>query len=107
MTTEPHIAPDAPAPVDWTWARVEIFGHTRHYGRTREEERFGSKMLRIDVPTGGDPDNPNWQSVYYGGNAIFSFVPCTEEQVYAANKPRTPFYIRRIEPDPVSDDEEA
>ena len=28
----------------WEWAVVEIFGHRRHAGRTREEERFGAKM---------------------------------------------------------------
>ncbi len=31
------------------WAIVEIFGHRRHAGRTIEEERFGAKMLRVDV----------------------------------------------------------
>lgn len=39
----------------WEWAVVEVFGHRRHAGRTREEERFGAKMLRIDVPNKGDP----------------------------------------------------
>ena len=37
----------------WEWAIVEIFGHRRHAGRTREEERFGAKMLRIDIPVKG------------------------------------------------------
>lgn len=32
------------------WAIVEIFGHRRHVGIASEEERFGVKMLRIDVP---------------------------------------------------------
>ncbi|RWH31605.1 MAG: hypothetical protein E5X22_22805 [Mesorhizobium sp.] len=40
-------------PEGFEWAIVEIFGHRRHAGRAREEERFGAKMLRIDVPTIG------------------------------------------------------
>jgi hypothetical protein len=35
----------------WEWAIVEIFGHRRHVGKSREEERFGAKMIRIDVPS--------------------------------------------------------
>jgi Protein of unknown function (DUF5131) len=33
------------------WALVEVFGHRKHYGRAREVERFGTKMLRVDVPS--------------------------------------------------------
>jgi hypothetical protein len=32
------------------WMLVEIFGHRTHWGRGIEVERFGAKMLRIDVP---------------------------------------------------------
>ena len=39
----------------WEWMLVEIMGHRTHWGRSREEERFGAKMLRIDVPVKGDP----------------------------------------------------
>lgn len=44
-------APDT-EPVDEPeeYAIVEIFGHRRHAGRIQEVDRFGSKMLRIDVP---------------------------------------------------------
>lgn len=64
------------------WACVEIFGHRKHYGRVREVERFGTKMLRVDVPTG--PTTPlleaeRFDTFLYGGAAIFSFTPMTEE----------------------------
>lgn len=52
----------------WQWAIVEIFGHRKHAGRTREEERFGAKMLRIDVPIDGDPAK-GWTTIYYGGSS--------------------------------------
>lgn len=37
------------------WMMVEIFGHRSHWGKGKEVERFGSKMLRaaaIAYPTG-------------------------------------------------------
>lgn len=93
----------------WEWAVVEIFGHRRHAGRTREEERFGAKMLRIDIPVKGDPETHGWQTHYYGGSSIFSFSLATEEAVMRANKPYEPasrLAFRNDEPDVDLDDEE-
>jgi hypothetical protein len=72
------------------WAIVEIFGHRQHAGRTREEQRYGAKMLRIDVPEKGDPATHGWRTYFYGGSAIFSFMLSTEETVMRANKPYEP-----------------
>jgi len=72
------------------WAIVEIFGHRRHAGRTIEEERFGAKMLRVDVPIKGDPDANGWQTFYYSGGSIFSFTLTDEKSVMKANKPYEP-----------------
>lgn len=71
----------------WEWAIVEIFGHRRHAGRTREEERFGAKMLRVDIPV-VSPDGTiaSWQTQYYGGSAIFSYALTDEASVVRANK---------------------
>lgn len=71
----------------WEWAVVEIFGHRKHAGRTREEERFGAKMLRIDIPTKGDPAAHGWTTLYYGGSSIFSFALSDEDFCIKANKP--------------------
>lgn len=71
----------------WEWAIVEIFGHRRHAGRAREEERFGAKMLRIDVPLKGDPSANGWETHWYGGSSIFSFTLTDEESVMRINKP--------------------
>lgn len=76
--------PDAPA---WEWALVEIFGHRSHAGRAREEERFGAKMLRIDVPIDGDPAVKGWRTHFYGGSSIFSYALTDEDSVMRANKP--------------------
>ncbi|MCK1501525.1 hypothetical protein [Bradyrhizobium sp. 188] len=73
---------DTPDNDGWEWAIVEIFGHRRHVGKAREEERFGAKMLRIDVPKlGGTKEEIIWSSHYYGGSSIFSFTVTDERTV--------------------------
>ena len=72
------------------WAIVEILGHRKHAGRVREEERFGAKMLRIDVPVKGDAAANGWQTCYYAASSLFSFRLCDEATVIAANKPYDP-----------------
>lgn len=76
-----------PADDGWEWALVEIFGHRNHAGRCREEERFGTKMLRIDVPVKGEPAANGWQTHWYGGSSIFSYALTDEASVMRANKP--------------------
>ena len=88
----------------WKWARVEVMGHRCHYGRTREEELFGTKMLRIDVPKKGDAAANGWETVYYGGAAIFSFALTDEATVLHANKPYDS--AARLTYDPSQDDDD-
>jgi len=65
------------------WACVEIFGHRKHYGRIQEVEKFGAKMLRVDVPVvAAAPflgDSDRFETFVYGGSAIFSLTPMTQE----------------------------
>ncbi len=58
------------------WAIVELFGHRRLAGRVREVELFGGKMCHIDIP---QPEGRPAFSQLYGGAAIFSVTPCSEE----------------------------
>lgn len=91
----------------WDWAVVEIMGHRRHAGRIREEERFGAKMIRIDVPTvtvtrpadGGEPTTSveKWITHWYGGPSIFSITPTDEDSVMRINRP-LPSYGRYLAP---------
>lgn len=93
----------------WDWAVVEIFGHRSHAGRIREEERFGSKMLRIDVPkltplapaadaTADDASrfDLTWTTHYYGGSSIFGLTLTDEVSVMRANKPYESPYRARL-----------
>lgn len=75
MNDQPQLKPVDPNDTGWEMAIVEIFGHRRHVGRAKEEERFGAKMLRIDVPTMlGEPPTIEWVTHYYGGSSIFSYT---------------------------------
>jgi hypothetical protein len=79
-------APDSPAD---EYAVVEIFGHRRHVGRVLEVERFGAKMLRVDVPTDGDFEK-GYVSHFYAGGAIFSLTPCDLDTVQRAARRYVP-----------------
>lgn len=72
----------------WDWCVVEIFGHRRHVGRTREEERFGTKMLRIDIPKVDYETQAitGFTSHYYGGASIFSMTPTDESSAIRFNR---------------------
>ncbi|WP_189348017.1 hypothetical protein [Mesorhizobium sp. M2D.F.Ca.ET.232.01.1.1] len=93
-------AEESNLPEGFEWAIVEIFGHRRHAGRAREEERFGAKMLRIDVPTicliqaEGQPAEvggiETWTTHWYGGSSLFSYTLTDEATVLRVNRPSVP-----------------
>lgn len=111
----------AAADPEFEYAVVEIMGHRKHAGRVREEERFGAKMLRVDVPTltvtppteeGGQPTYSveKWTTHWYGGPSIFSFTLTDEESVMRINRPyySPQRYIAPPDPDfdEIEDEEE-
>ncbi len=67
-----------------TYAIVELMGHVRLAGRLTEEEKFGSKMGRLDIPTStpctcaSDPEaaNPTYDrcSICGGKGIIDGFI---------------------------------
>lgn len=70
-------APSAVQERTGEWVFLEVMGHRCHYGLLSEVERFGSKLARIDVFATGDAE-PR-ETHLYGGPAIFSITPATEE----------------------------
>jgi hypothetical protein len=93
MTDQIQVEQQQPLPIEadgWEWMLVEIMGHRSHWGRARQEERFGAQMLRIDVPVKGDPATHGWETHYYGGASIFSFTLTDEATAMARNKPLEP-----------------
>jgi hypothetical protein len=83
------------------YAIVEVFGHRQVAGFVRQVSLFGAQMARIDVPEVPERKSKAWDynasrevervipaipafTHYYGGSAIFSMVPTTEELARAA-----------------------
>ncbi len=89
----------------WEWCFLEIMGHRSHWGRSREEERFGAKMIRIDVPIDGEPSTKGWVTHYYGGASIFSYSLTDEATVMKRNQRWSP-PSRVSLPAPESQDDE-
>lgn len=58
------------------WAIVELMGHVRLAGMVTEEERFGAKMGRVDIPGPGDTI---FATQYFSGASIYRVTPTTEE----------------------------
>lgn len=72
------------------WAILELFGRQMLAGSISEEVIAGTAMLRIDVPA--VDGIPGWTK-YFGGAAIYSLTPTTEDMVMLAGK--------RLQPRPV------
>lgn len=70
------------------YAVVEIMGHRRHVGRVIEAERFGARMLRVDVPKPAVFDE-GFTSHFYGGASIFGITPTDRATAEKANHPRS------------------
>ena len=73
MATEANAAPPD------TWAIVDLMGHVRIAGRLTEEERFGVKMGRLDMPTAGG----GFATRYFGGASVYSITIVSEEAARA------------------------
>lgn len=83
-----------------SWAIVELMGHVRIAGRVTEEERFGTKLGRVDIPlpvkvcgpcggkVGVCPDcaichgtgatGGGFVTQYFSGSSIYRLTPCDE-----------------------------
>jgi len=68
------------------WACLELMGHVMTYGRITEEEHFGQKLGRIEIPTGEDAFLTQW----FGGSSVYRITPCTEEVARRAAGYRRP-----------------
>jgi hypothetical protein len=67
------------------WAIVELMGHVKIAGLVTEEEHFGAKLGRIDIPSGD-----GFVTQFFNGSSLYRLTPTTEEiarGVAAANQP--------------------
>lgn len=81
------------------WCILELMGHVKMAGYVTEEEHFGAKMGRIDVPGVGEETAV---TQYFSGSSVYRLTPVTEEiaRAYAiGNQPRpvTQYDLKQIE----------
>lgn len=72
-----------------TWAVVELMGHRRLAGRISEEEKFGGKLGRVDVPKGD-----TFVSVYFGSASVYCLTIVDEAAARADFSNRQPEPVR-------------
>lgn len=68
-----------------SWAIVELMGHVKMAGRLTEEERFGSKLGRLDVPRGD-----GFGTIWFNAASVYRITACDEDVarvVAARNQP--------------------
>jgi len=63
------------------WAILELMGHVKLAGLVTEEEHFGAKLGRIDIPNGD-----GFTTQYFTGGSIYRLTPTTEEIARAVNR---------------------
>lgn len=56
------------------WAVVELMGHVKLAGRLSEEEKFGAKMGRLDVPQA----DGTFVTKFFGGASVYAVTVTTE-----------------------------
>lgn len=74
------------------WAIVELMGHVRIAGLVTEEERFGAKLGRVDIPNG-----ESFTTQYFNGSSLYRLTPTTEEIARAVATNAQPEPVHRWE----------
>jgi len=77
-----------------TWGILELMGHVRMAGFITEEEHFGEKIGRIDIP--GEAGQAVTQ--YFGGHTIYRLTPVSEEvaRAFAKRNRLRPVYVYEL-----------
>lgn len=91
------------------WGILELMGHVRLAGKITEEERFGGKLGRIDIPN----KDGGFTTQFFNASSIYRLTPTSEETAFqvAVNCQPTPVHAwelpkaRTIANDPQDDDD--
>lgn len=77
------------------WCILELLGHVKLAGFVTEEELFGGKIGRVDIPSAGSGQDPNegdeMVTQYFGGGSVYRLTPVSEDiaRAFASrNRPR-------------------
>ncbi|MBY0545835.1 MAG: hypothetical protein K2W95_00950 [Candidatus Obscuribacterales bacterium] len=55
------------------WAIIELMGHVKLAGYVTEEEHFGAKLGRVDIPL-----ETGIVTQFFGGGSVYRVTPVTE-----------------------------
>ena len=67
------------------WAVVELMGHVKLAGKLTEEEKFGTKLGRIDIP-----QEDGFITQFFGGGTVYRITIVTEAVARAVNRQTSP-----------------
>lgn len=72
------------------WGILELMGHVRLAGKITEEERFGGKLGRIDIPN----KDGGFTTQFFNASSIYRLTPTSEETAFqvAVNCQPTPVH---------------
>ena len=76
------------------WACLELMGHVRCFGRVTEEEHFGQKLGRIEIPI----SDTEFTTQFFGGSSVYRLSPCDEETARKGagyRRPQISEYVER------------
>ncbi len=81
------------------WCICEFMGHLRIIGLVTQEDLFGAKLLRLDIPA---VETIPGHTEYFGGAAIYRMVPVSEAVAWElllmgeTARPVTPWELARL-----------
>ncbi len=58
-----------------SWAVVELMGHVKLAGKVTEQEVFGAKLGRVEIPQ----RDGTWVTQLFGGASVYRISPVSEE----------------------------
>ncbi len=82
------------------WCICEFMGHLRIIGLVTQEDLFGAKLLRVDIPATESGQVAHTE--YFGGSAIYRLTPVTEAVAWElllmgeTARPVTPWELARL-----------
>ncbi len=88
------------------WGILELMGHVKMAGFITQEELFGTKMGRIDIPAG---DGEEAITQYFGGSSVYRLTPVSEATARAfamRNRPRPVHLYELALPAAMPDDDQ-
>lgn len=78
---------------DIGWAVLDQYGHKRAGGYVTEEDRFGGRIGRIDIPMA----DGTTMTQFFGANSIYNLTPVSEEIARAVAAHSQPEPVHRYE----------